>query len=187
MFCYHQMQKVRFRRALSQKQTPPAVKTRGVDRRCACHHPVGCIRAPSALVASHRSCQRRRGVRSGADSFPQPPLALLVGRADKGPEQRVRAQGLRLEFRVELAAEEPGVVSDLDDLHVGIVRGHPRKAQAVGHQNLFILAVVFIAVAVALGNVQSAVGLMGKGPRHGQAPSRIVPPSSSTPRSSRSL
>ena len=49
--------------------------------------------------------------------------AVLVAGFYEGSEERVRLQGLGLEFRMELAAEEEGVAGNLDDLDVGRVGG----------------------------------------------------------------
>jgi len=43
---------------------------------------------------------------------------VLEGRADEGGEERVRFERLGFEFRVELAAEEPWVLGDLNDFDV---------------------------------------------------------------------
>jgi hypothetical protein len=41
---------------------------------------------------------------------------LLHGGVDEGGEERVRLEGPRLQLWVELHADEPGMVRDLDDL-----------------------------------------------------------------------
>ena len=45
-------------------------------------------------------------------------FAMLVGGADERSEQRMRLQRLRFELRMELAAQEPGMIRDLADLDV---------------------------------------------------------------------
>src|SRR5208283_916153 len=51
---------------------------------------------------------------------------------------------------------------DLNEYHVGAVRGHPCQVQPLGHKDFLIFAVEFVAVAVALGNLELTVGLMSK-------------------------
>src|SRR5215471_129800 len=52
----------------------------------------------------------------------QTALSMLGGGADERLKQRVRLHRFALEFGVELAAQEPRMVSELTDLHVGVVR-----------------------------------------------------------------
>src|SRR5262249_17358693 len=49
----------------------------------------------------------------------QAPLAILVRRPDEGPEQRMRLERLRLELRMELAAQKPPMAGNLADLEIG--------------------------------------------------------------------
>ena len=74
----------------------------------------------------------------------------------------MRLERLGLELGVELAAEEEGVVGDLDDLDVGGVGGGAGDAQAGAGEQGFVLAVEFVAVAVAFGDFGAAVGLGGQ-------------------------
>src|SRR5215469_2840328 len=53
---------------------------------------------------------------------PAPLAAVLIGGANEGGKQGMRLQRLRLKFRMELAAQEPRVVFDFDDLDVSAVR-----------------------------------------------------------------
>ena len=57
--------------------------------------------------------------------------ALPVGqrRPDELAEERVRRHGPGLELGVELAAQEPGVVAELDDLHQVAVGDMPAEDQ----------------------------------------------------------
>ena len=48
--------------------------------------------------------------------------ALLHRGADEGGKERVRLEGPRFQLRVELHADEPGMVGDLDDLRQEPVR-----------------------------------------------------------------
>src|ERR1035437_7707695 len=92
----------------------------------------------------------------------QTPHPLLVGRPDERREQRMRMHRLGLELRVELAAQVPRMVRDFADLHVRLVRRLPRNPQPVGHQNLLVLAVEFVAVTVPFHNLARAIGPAGR-------------------------
>src|SRR6266513_985410 len=46
-----------------------------------------------------------------------PGAMLLARRSHEAGEQRVRPRGTRLELRMELAADEPRVIGQLDHLH----------------------------------------------------------------------
>ena len=79
---------------------------------------------------------------------------------DEADEQRMAAPRVRGEFRVELAAEEPRVLRQLD--HFAQVARHralgPRADdQAGGLEPRQIMVVDFVAVAVALGDRRCAV------------------------------
>src|SRR5579863_5200550 len=52
-------------------------------------------------------------------------LPALDGRAYECGEKRVRGQRLRLEFGVELAADEPRMIRNLDDFHVNAIGRAP--------------------------------------------------------------
>ena len=67
--------------------------------------------------------------RNGASGRSDQSLFLFRG-ADEISEKRVRSEGLRLQFRVELDADEPGMVLDLDDLGQAAVGRHAREYQA---------------------------------------------------------
>ena len=60
-----------------------------------------------------RGLRRLRGVA---------PPAVFVSRPDERLEQRMRLHGFGFELGMELAAQEPGMVRDLADLDVGVVR-----------------------------------------------------------------
>ena len=117
-------------------------------------------------------------------------MPMREGRADERMEERVRRERLRFEFRMELASQKPRVVRGLDNLHVLAVGRSSGDAESGVGQRLFVFAVEFVAVAVAFADIGCAVGAEGRGilfDLAGPPPSRIVPPISSTPRSSRSL
>ena len=62
----------------------------------------------------------------------------------------MRLEGLGLEFRVELTAEEERVPGNLHDFHVGAVRSGSRDVQAGAGQQRLVFAVEFVTMAVAL-------------------------------------
>src|SRR5580698_4221830 len=95
----------------------------------------------------------------GALSGLRPALAMFVRRGDKGGEQRVRFQWLRLEFGMELAAEKPGMIGYFANLDVHRIRRLPGNAESAGRQNLLVLAIEFVTVAMALADLGLAVGL----------------------------
>jgi len=58
-------------------------------------------------------------------------VAFVVERgSDEGGKERMRLEGLGFEFRMELAAEEPGMVGGLDNFDVVFVGGAAGDAQA---------------------------------------------------------
>src|SRR5690349_13596382 len=84
-------------------------------------------------------------------------LAIGLGRPDKSGEQRVRVQRARLELGVELTAQVPWVVGDLDDLDQPTVDAQARQPQAVFLEHVAILVVDLVAVAVALAELLGIV------------------------------
>jgi hypothetical protein len=68
-----------------------------------------------------------KGADFGAEAF----LAMDVGCADEGLEEGVRLERLGLELGVELAAEEPRVVSEFADFDELAVVGAASDAEAV--------------------------------------------------------
>ena len=48
-------------------------------------------------------------------------MAIVEAGADEGGKERMRRERLGLEFWMELAAEEPGVIGHFDDLDVHAV------------------------------------------------------------------
>jgi hypothetical protein len=61
----------------------------------------------------------------------QPPVAIVMRRANQSAEQRMRRQRLALELGME-----------------------PRNTQASRHQLLFVLAIEFVTVAMTFGDLQ---------------------------------
>ena len=62
----------------------------------------------------------------------------------------MRGERLGLEFGMELAAYEPRVVGDFDDFDVHAIWGAPCDAEAGAGKRVFVFAIEFIAVAMAL-------------------------------------
>ena len=87
---------------------------------------------------------------------------MLVRRADERLEQRMRLERLGLEFRMELAADEIRMTGDFDDFDVRSVRRRAGDLQAAGNHRVFVLAVEFVAMAVALADFELAVYLVGE-------------------------
>src|SRR5207253_6707876 len=77
-------------------------------------------------------------------------LSIGIRSRNERAKQRMRLQRLRLELRMELAAQEEGMVRHLNDLDIRAVgRGTGEPQAGAGEQRL-ILAVEFVAVAMAL-------------------------------------
>src|SRR5258708_36071413 len=68
-----------------------------------------------------------------------------------------------LEFGMELASEEPGVVGGFDYFYIIFIGGAAGDLEAGAGQNFFVIAIEFVAVAVALADFEFAVGAMGEG------------------------
>src|SRR5580698_315366 len=78
--------------------------------------------------------------------------AMLIRRAYECMKQRMRLERLRLEFRMELAADKMRMVGQLHHLHVSSIGGRTGDAQSRRRQRPFILAVEFITMPVALAD-----------------------------------
>src|SRR5215471_12996177 len=92
---------------------------------------------------------RQRKAFRRATSAGQPVLERC---ADEGAEQRVRLQRLGLELGMELAAQIPGMIGQLADLHVNSVRRFAGEAQSMPLQNAFVLAIELVTMTVALAD-----------------------------------
>src|SRR6266481_8926019 len=64
---------------------------------------------------------------------------------------------LGFELGVELAAEKPGMVGCFDDLYVIFIRSASRDFQSRSHQGLFVIAIKFVAMTVALADFEFSV------------------------------
>src|SRR2546425_99785 len=77
--------------------------------------------------------------------------------AHKSLERRVTIEGTGFEFRVELHADKPGMIAQLDDLDQLAIRRQTAEDHAPGHKPLTVGVVELVAVAVALGDALFAV------------------------------
>ena len=84
---------------------------------------------------------------------------VLVACADEIAEEGMRLERLGLELGMKLARQEKGVGGDLHDLDVGGVGCGSRKAEAGAGEDGLVLAVEFVAVSMALGDLGRAVRL----------------------------
>ena len=64
----------------------------------------------------------------------------------------MRRERLRLEFGVELAADEPRVVRDFHNFHIYAIRSATRDAESGSGQGLLIFTVEFVAMTMTLGD-----------------------------------
>src|SRR6185437_8995280 len=76
--------------------------------------------------------------------------------------KRMRFERLRLEFRMELAAEVIRMICDLANLDVHAVRRFARDPEAVRSQNFFELAIEFEAMPMPFADFSRPVRLLGK-------------------------
>src|SRR5690242_8484306 len=101
--------------------------------------------------------ERGPSLRRGDRSVPRAPE--LARRADESREQRVRTRGPGLELRVELAADEPGVIGELDHLDQRAVGRESGAAHAVLREDVAVGVGDLVAVAVPLAHLERAVRL----------------------------
>src|SRR5215469_3440835 len=96
----------------------------------------------------------------------------------------MRLERLRLEFRMKLAAEEMGMIGQLDHLDVSAVRRRSRDAQARGGHLFFIFAIEFVTMPVALADLgfpvnsvcqRSRLDLASPGPQAHRSPQFLNP------------
>ena len=78
-------------------------------------------------------------------------------RFDEAEEQRVRVLRFRLEFRMELHGDEPGMVAKLDDLGELLVRIDAGDHEAGRLEVTLIVRVEFVAMAMPLADKRFAV------------------------------
>ena len=102
------------------------------------------------------------------------PLPTALGfdrRGDEPGEQRMRARGPRLQLGMELAADEPRMIRQLDDLDELAVGREAAQLHAVLDEQLAVLVRDFITMAMALAHLRLAVDLGGA--RAARQPARI--------------
>src|SRR5205823_2692113 len=100
-------------------------------------------------VASAGELGRPLGLGEGR---PTPGAMLLARRAHEPGEQRVRPGRARLELGVELAADEPRVIGQLDHLDERAVGGEAGAAHAVFGQHVAIRVRHLVAMTVPLAD-----------------------------------
>src|SRR5258706_6467891 len=86
-------------------------------------------------------------------------LLVLQRGAHEAREQRVGAHRPRLELRVELAADEPRVIGQLDHLDERAVRRQPRATHPELGEDIAVRIGDLVAVAVSLAHFARAVHL----------------------------
>src|SRR5947209_1079813 len=121
----------------------PAMRNKGLSR-------------PTSKPQSFMLSSRDRGLGLAG-------LVLQRG-LDERRKERMAAAGRRREFRMELAADEPGVRRQLDRLAELLALGEPGNAQALVFQTLHVLVVDFVTMAVAFVDHVRAVDLAREAP-----------------------
>src|SRR5882672_3676875 len=121
----------------------PAIRNKGLSR-------------PTSKPQSFMLSSRDRGLGLAG-------LVLQSG-LDERRKERMAAAGRRGEFRMELAADEPRVRWQLDHFAQLLALGEAGNAQALVLQPLHVLAVDFVAVAVAFVDHVRAVDLAREAP-----------------------
>src|SRR5688572_15757816 len=96
---------------------------------------------------------------------------LRHGRADKRYEQRMRLEQARLQFRMELHANEPRMIGNFHDLRQDAVRRHAGEQQPLLFQLFLVVDVHLVAMAVPLGDRGLAIDV---GDRAARLQDRLV-------------
>ena len=148
---------------------------RGVQERVLVAHRIGKDRTHSALHESQVTNYESRNYKSrisisgrigsgnaliGGHSESRP--AILEAGAHERGEKRMRRERLRFEFRMKLAAKKPRVVGCFDDFDVVFVGGAAGDAEAGVRQSFLVIAIEFVAVAVAFADFEFAVSFGGE-------------------------
>src|SRR5690348_1694931 len=84
---------------------------------------------------------------------------LLAGRAHEAGEQRVRPRGTGLELRVELAADKPGVIGELDHFPERAVRRQAGAAHPILREHVAVGVRHLVAVPMALADLERSIRL----------------------------
>ena len=90
---------------------------------------------------------------------------ILQAGANKRGKKRMRSERLRFELRMKLATNEPGMIRHLDDFDIHAIGRPPGNPESSARERLLVLAIKFVAMAMALGDFEHAVSLMCKGAR----------------------
>src|SRR5579862_3728627 len=122
------------------------------------------------LLTSHKSRITSRGISVGrisggnalisSDSKSRSPI-FKAGANERG-KKRMRSKWLRFEFGMKLAANKPGVIGHFDNFDIHAIGRPAGNAESGAGERLLVLAIKFVAMAMALGDLQRAVGLMRK-------------------------
>src|SRR5216110_561903 len=94
-----------------------------------------------------------------------PGPALVARRAHEPGEQGMWPGGSRLQLGVELAADEPGVIGQLDHLDQLAVGREPGAPHAVFGEHVAVRVRHFVAVTMPLAHFERPVGLRDSGAR----------------------
>src|SRR5690348_3823001 len=100
--------------------------------------------------------------RASFHRIPQTFLPVPYARANECGEKRVWRERLGLEFGMELAADEPRMIRNLDNFHVDAIGRASSDAEPGVGQSFLVIAIEFVAMAMALGNFSRAVSLRGE-------------------------
>src|SRR5262249_38042545 len=113
------------------------------------------------ILGSRRGSIDSMKLRSGRrlDARHRPGAGALERCVDETVEQWGRARRARLELRVELAGDEPGMIRQLDDLDQPPLLERSRHDEASVDQLLSIAVVDLVTVAVRLEDHRLPVGL----------------------------
>src|SRR4029077_8465826 len=84
-------------------------------------------------------------------------MPMRVRRTQERVEERMRHKGRRLEFRMKLAGEKPGMVRGFDDFDVFAVGRTSGDAESSVGERFFVFAIKFVPVAVAFADVRASV------------------------------
>src|SRR6185437_13432087 len=121
--------------------------------------------------AMRNSASRRKSDGTSVRGFDERRRAAIASaaalavyrRGDESGEERMRPGGPRLKLGVKLAADEPGMRRQLDDLDELTVGRQAAQLHAVLHEQVAVGIRDFISVAVPLAHFRLAVDLRGAG------------------------
>src|SRR5206468_8472084 len=86
-------------------------------------------------------------------------LLVIERRAHESGEQRMRAHRTGLQLGMELTADEPGMIGQLDHFDQRAIRRQPRAAHAVLGEHVAIRVRDLVAMAVPLAHFRRVVRL----------------------------